>query len=50
MLVAPLEIGSHSIIGAGSVITQNVLKNNLAVTRAEQKQRPYPSQKNSKKG
>ena len=50
MLVAPLEIGSHSIIGAGSVITQNVPKNNLAVTRAEQKQRPYPSQKNSKKG
>ena len=36
MLVAPLEVGEKSIVGAGSVITKNVPKQTLAVTRAKQ--------------
>ncbi len=36
-LVAPVTIGSNSIIGAGSVITKNVENNTLALTRSEQK-------------
>ena len=40
MLVAPVKIGKNSIIGAGSVITQDVPDNHLAVTRATQKQSP----------
>ncbi|MDA9072989.1 UDP-N-acetylglucosamine pyrophosphorylase [Pelagibacteraceae bacterium] len=35
-LVAPLKINKNSIIGAGSVITKNVKKNSLAVTRSSQ--------------
>ena len=35
-LVAPLTIDKDSIIGAGSVITKNVKKKSLALTRAEQ--------------
>ena len=35
-LVAPIEIGDGAVIGAGSVITKNVAKNNLAVSRAKQ--------------
>ena len=35
-LVAPLTINEHSIIGAGSVITKNVKKKSLALTRAPQ--------------
>lgn len=35
-LIAPLEIGSGAVLGAGSVITKNVPANALAVTRATQ--------------
>ena len=35
-LVAPLTINENSIIGAGSVITKNVKKKSLALTRSEQ--------------
>ena len=36
-LIAPLNIGSDVIIGAGSVITENVPKNSLGIARARQK-------------
>ncbi len=35
-LVAPLTINENSVIGAGSVITKNVLKKSLALTRSKQ--------------
>ena len=35
-LVAPLKIGRNAVIGAGSVITKNVNKNSLALTRPNQ--------------
>jgi len=35
-LVAPLTIDQESIIGAGSVITKNVKKKSLALTRSLQ--------------
>ena len=35
-LVAPVTINNDSIVGAGSVITKNVKKNSLALTRALQ--------------
>ena len=35
-LVAPLIIGKSSIVGAGSVITENVKKKSLALTRSSQ--------------
>jgi len=35
-LVAPLTVEEGSIIGAGSVITKNVRKNSLALTRSKQ--------------
>lgn len=35
-LIAPLEIGSGAVLGAGSVITKNVPANALAVTRSPQ--------------
>ena len=37
-LVAPVKIEKNSIVGAGSVITKNVKKNSLAITRAPQLQ------------
>ena len=37
-LVAPVTINENSIIGAGSVITKNVKKNSLALTRSLQKE------------
>ena len=37
-LVAPITIGEESIVGAGSVITRNVKKKSLALTRSEQKE------------
>tara|TARA_B100000674_G_C37560385_1_gene787082 strand:- start:77 stop:694 length:618 start_codon:yes stop_codon:yes gene_type:complete len=37
-LVAPLTIGENSIVGAGSVITKNVKKKSLALTRSLQKE------------
>ena len=35
-LVAPIKIEKNSVIGAGSVITKKVVKNSLAITRANQ--------------
>ncbi len=35
-LVAPIKLERKSTVGAGSVITKNVSKNSLALTRAEQ--------------
>ncbi len=35
-LVAPITLNERSIIGAGSVITKNVKKNSLALTRSKQ--------------
>ena len=35
-LVAPVTINENSIVGAGSVITKNVLKNSLALERTKQ--------------
>tara|TARA_Y100001958_G_C21048760_1_gene415723 strand:- start:183 stop:800 length:618 start_codon:yes stop_codon:yes gene_type:complete len=37
-LVAPLTIGENSVVGAGSVITKNVKKKSLALTRSLQKE------------
>ena len=37
-LVAPITIGEGSTVGAGSVITRNVKKKSLALTRGEQKE------------
>jgi bifunctional UDP-N-acetylglucosamine pyrophosphorylase/glucosamine-1-phosphate N-acetyltransferase len=37
-LVAPVKIGDGAVIGAGSVITDSVMDNALAVTRSEQKE------------
>merc|ERR1712224_1176199 len=36
-LVAPVTLGEGSVIGAGSVITENVNKKSLALTRSLQK-------------
>ncbi|USO00859.1 MAG: NTP transferase domain-containing protein [Alphaproteobacteria bacterium] len=36
--VSPVDIGDDAIIGAGSVITKNVTKGSLAVSRSEQKE------------
>ena len=35
-LIAPIKIDKNSIVGAGSVITKNVKKNSLALTRSPQ--------------
>ena len=35
-LVAPLTVDKDSVVGAGSVITKNVKKKSLAITRAQQ--------------
>ena len=37
-LVAPVKINKNSTIGAGSVITNNVKKNSLALTRSKQQE------------
>ena len=34
--MAPVSIDKNSIVGAGSVITKNVKKKSLALTRAKQ--------------
>tara|TARA_Y100000590_G_C15642452_1_gene985542 strand:- start:195 stop:1517 length:1323 start_codon:yes stop_codon:yes gene_type:complete len=46
-LVAPVKLNKSSIVGAGSVITQSVKKNALAVERNEQK--IYPNYKKNRK-
>ena len=37
-LIAPVKVDKNSIIGAGSVITRNVKKNSLALTRSKQQE------------
>jgi bifunctional UDP-N-acetylglucosamine pyrophosphorylase/glucosamine-1-phosphate N-acetyltransferase len=37
-LIAPVKIDKNSIVGAGSVITRNVKKNSLALTRSKQQE------------
>ena len=37
-LVAPITINENSVVGAGSVITKNVKKKSLALTRSSQKE------------
>jgi len=44
-LVAPLNIGKNSVVGAGSVITKNVKKNSLALTRSKQVEKKYKRKK-----
>ena len=45
-LVAPVVLNKGSLIGAGSVITKNVNKNSLALTRSSQKEKKnYRSKK-----
>jgi bifunctional UDP-N-acetylglucosamine pyrophosphorylase/glucosamine-1-phosphate N-acetyltransferase len=39
-LVAPVKVADGAYIGAGSVVTKDVAKDSLAVTRAEQKEVP----------
>lgn len=40
VLVAPVTIGNHALIAAGSVITKNVPKYALAITRPKQENKP----------
>ena len=35
-LIAPINIGKDSIIGAGSIITENVENNSLSIERSKQ--------------
>ena len=45
-LVAPVVLNKGSVVGAGSVITKNVNKNSLALTRSSQKEKKnYRSKK-----
>ena len=44
-LVAPITIEENSVIGAGSVITKNVKKNSLALTRVPQISKRYKKRK-----
>ena len=47
-LIAPVTINENSIVGAGSVITKNIKKNSLALTRATQVEiKNYKRKKNS---
>ena len=46
-LVAPIKLNKNSIIGAGSVITQPVKENALAIER--NKQRIFPNYKKNRK-
>ncbi|PWG01377.1 bifunctional UDP-N-acetylglucosamine diphosphorylase/glucosamine-1-phosphate N-acetyltransferase GlmU [Sphingosinicella humi] len=39
-LVAPVTIGANAIVGAGSVVTEDVADDALAVARGEQRERP----------
>ncbi len=47
-LVAPLTLGNKSVIGAGSVITRNVKKKSLAITRSSQLEIKNYKRKNKK--
>ena len=41
MMVAPVKIGAHSLVGAGSVITEDVPEDALALARARQVVKPH---------
>ena len=47
-LIAPVTLDKNSIIGAGSVITKNVKKNSLAITRTSQVSIKNYKRKNNK--
>lgn len=44
-LVAPLEVGDGAVIGAGSVITKNIAKDDLAIARSKQASVPQGGKK-----
>ena len=46
-LVAPIKLNKNSIVGAGSVITESVKENALAVERNEQ--RIFPNYKKNRR-
>ena len=48
-LVAPVTINENSIVGAGSVITKNIKKKSLALTRANQIEIKTTKEKRNKK-
>ena len=49
-LVAPVEVEDEAVVGAGSVITKNVPKGNLAIERTDQKNiKNYNKSKKDKK-
>lgn len=41
MMVAPVKIGAHSLVGAGSVITEDVPEDALALARSRQVVKPH---------
>jgi bifunctional UDP-N-acetylglucosamine pyrophosphorylase/glucosamine-1-phosphate N-acetyltransferase len=49
MLVAPLTIGNGAVTGAGSVITNDVEEDSLALERSEQRSVPGYSQRRAEK-
>ena len=49
MLVAPLTIGDGAVIGAGSVITEDVAEGSLAIERNEQKEIPGYARRRAQK-
>jgi bifunctional UDP-N-acetylglucosamine pyrophosphorylase/glucosamine-1-phosphate N-acetyltransferase len=49
MLVAPVTIGDRAVTGAGSVITNDVADDSLAVERSEQREIPGYSQRRAKR-
>ncbi len=49
MLVAPLTIGDRAVIGAGSVITEDVAEDALAIERTEQRQIPGYARRRAQK-
>jgi bifunctional UDP-N-acetylglucosamine pyrophosphorylase/glucosamine-1-phosphate N-acetyltransferase len=49
MLVAPVTIGDRAVTGAGSVITNDVAEDSLAVERSEQREIPGYSQRRAQR-
>jgi bifunctional UDP-N-acetylglucosamine pyrophosphorylase / glucosamine-1-phosphate N-acetyltransferase len=49
-LVAPVEIGSNSYVGAGSVITENVKEDSLGLGRARQVNKECWAKRRREKG
>lgn len=47
-IVAPLEIGGNTLVGAGSTLTRNVPDNEMAIARSRQVNMPKPAAHNKK--